>query len=344
MIDPRFLMGQGVQINPNIPVEQQIQAGDVLGGVNQLMGQYQTGRALQGDTNALKNLMMTNPQAAMQIQESKAAQQASAAKAEQSRRANRMKVDQMVMSQLAKLNSPEDLALYNERMGDRLRDYYGDEYGDPDMSDVLLSKTLLGGGIPPKEVADMEGGLRKEFLAQAKDFKLQNSAYGRIVKSAEEPSAAGDLALIFNYMKILDPGSTVREGEFANAQNAGGVDARVMSLYNQVINGTRLTEDQRADFLNRATRLYQGALDENNQRGNYYRDLAGKYNLNPENVVPELQTFEIEEEQTAPGQVQTVVIRQHPVYGDITEEDILLTAKENNQTRQQVIRQLTEGM
>ena len=54
---------------------------------------------------------------------------------------------------------------------------------------------------------------RREFsgLPAVKSFAEQASAYGRVVASAEDPSPAGDLALIFNYMKVLDPGSTVRD-------------------------------------------------------------------------------------------------------------------------------------
>ncbi len=103
--------------------------------------------------------------------------------------------------------------------------------------------------------------LRKEWNGNAsvKAFGTQSPAYGRLVASAKDPSAAGDLSLIFNYMKILDPGSTVREGEFATAQEAGGVGERVIATYNGLLNGQRLTPAQRADFLDRGKRLYEDA-------------------------------------------------------------------------------------
>ena len=47
---------------------------------------------------------------------------------------------------------------------------------------------------------------------------------------------------------MLDPGSTVREGEFANAQNAAGVPTRIINAYNQAKDGTRLSEQQREEF------------------------------------------------------------------------------------------------
>ena len=119
---------------------------------------------------------------------------------------------------------------------------------------MLSAKPAVVGG----DFKDAQA-FRKEFtsLPRIKGFAGVTEAYSRIVASAKDPSAAGDLSLIFNFMKVLDPGSTVREGEFATAQNAGGVDARVRSLFNSVVDGTRLDVGQRADFLDRANRLYK---------------------------------------------------------------------------------------
>ena len=60
-----------------------------------------------------------------------------------------------------------------------------------------------------------------KFEANSSDFFKVRDAFNRVVTSAEDPSAAGDLALIFNFMKTLDPGSVVRESEFSTAAQAG---------------------------------------------------------------------------------------------------------------------------
>lgn len=123
--------------------------------------------------------------------------------------------------------------------------------------------------------------LRKEFsgIPAVRQFAEQSSAFGRIEASASNPSAAGDLALIFNYMKVLDPGSTVREGEFANAQNAAGIPERIRALYNNATQGTRLTESQRSDFLSRARNLYENAERSYMRTYNQYKDIAERRNL-----------------------------------------------------------------
>tara|TARA_R100001377_G_scaffold527_1_gene527 strand:- start:1761 stop:3071 length:1311 start_codon:yes stop_codon:yes gene_type:complete len=150
----------------------------------------------------------------------------------------------------------------------------------------------ISAGIPG---FDQEGKLRKEFTGQTKDYVKVRDAYGRIVASAKNPSAAGDLALIFNYMKVLDPGSTVREGEFATAQKAAAYIERnpdkitiprfVAQIGRKLATGQLLSPNQRADFVGRAGLLYESQDAEYKVLEDRHRFLAEQYKLNPENVV-----------------------------------------------------------
>lgn len=149
-------------------------------------------------------------------------------------------------------------------------------------------KSLAAGGLDPEKAATIEEKLRKEYIAQNKDFQSVGDAYGRISAAGKDPSAAGDLALIFNYMKMLDPGSVVRESEFATAKNAGSVDERVRATYNNVLRGEKLSPEQRADFIERAGKLYVSAQDGYNLSRTAYSDLATKYKVNPERVIIDL--------------------------------------------------------
>lgn len=130
---------------------------------------------------------------------------------------------------------------------------------------------------------------RKEFtsLPIVRSFADVSTAYSRVLNSAKDPSGAGDLSLIFNFMKVLDPGSTVREGEFATAQNSGGVEQKVLSLYNQILDGRRLGSLQRADFVDRATRLYQGAEKQYSSIASQYAKFATQARLDPKLVIPD---------------------------------------------------------
>lgn len=135
-----------------------------------------------------------------------------------------------------------------------------------------------------KTQMDAEGKLRDDYNSQSKPFITQKDAYGRIKQSVKDPSPAGDLSLVFGYMRLLDPGSTVREGEFANAENAAGIPERIRQQYNKAISGEKLTPEQRADFEGRSDKLYKGA--ETQQKGlmKTYSKLANQYKVKPENV------------------------------------------------------------
>lgn len=127
--------------------------------------------------------------------------------------------------------------------------------------------------------------LRDEFQKGSGEFVKVRDAYERIQRSSQAPSAAGDLSLIFNYMKLLDPGSVVREGEFATAQNAAGIPDRIRNAYNRAINGERLNPDQRTDFLSQADRLYDGALTGQQKLEQQYTDFSTSFGVDPKNVI-----------------------------------------------------------
>lgn len=146
-------------------------------------------------------------------------------------------------------------------------------------------KLIAQGGIDASKSFDDTSKLRGEFINQSKDFKQVSDSYARILAAGENPSAAGDLALIFNYMKMLDPGSTVREGEFANAQNSAGIPERLRGMYNNVVSGKRLSTTQRSDFINRSGSLYDSQSGQQENLESQYKKFAEQNNLDSKNVL-----------------------------------------------------------
>jgi len=141
--------------------------------------------------------------------------------------------------------------------------------------------------------------LRDEYNAQAKDFVSVEASYSTIKALGEKPSAAGDIGLLTSYMRMVDPGSTVREGEFATAENAGGVPDRVRSRYNNLLRGERLSDDQRKDFISQAENMYQARRNEHAKLRTRYKDLATRSNVDPLDVIggeeePEAQLKPVE--------------------------------------------------
>jgi hypothetical protein len=125
--------------------------------------------------------------------------------------------------------------------------------------------------------------LSKDFVSQSSDFKKQVDAYNRIVSSAEDPSAAGDVAVVFNYMKMLDPGSVVRESEFALAASTGGLDEAIKNKFGKVATG-EILGFTRDDFVDRAGKIYSGSLEQQIDLEETMREQAIKLYGMPENA------------------------------------------------------------
>jgi len=153
-------------------------------------------------------------------------------------------------------------------------------------TDLQTQKDTASAQVTPEQLKIKD--LFSQFEKVGGDFAKIRDSFDRLEASAEEPSAAGDLAMIFNYMKILDPDSVVRESEFATAQNSGAVPERVRGLYNSIINGKRLSNVQRKDFLNRGERLFNKKKTQFRKDEKGFRILARRNNINPDDFIRDL--------------------------------------------------------
>lgn len=159
-----------------------------------------------------------------------------------------------------------------------------DQYQTRDANRKAKIAAAAQAGVVSAAQANIALKLSDDYEARSKDFYTVRDNYNKVVASATDPSPAGDLSLIFAYMKTLDPTSVVREGEFATAQNAGSVPTSILAKYNQVVNGTRLTGAQRSDFVDRSSKLYNAAKSQQDQTKTEFSSRAAQYNV-PESLV-----------------------------------------------------------
>jgi hypothetical protein len=137
---------------------------------------------------------------------------------------------------------------------------------------------------------DNEAQLRREFNNQSKVFIEVRDMFGRVETSAKNPTPAGDLSMIFAYMKMLDPASVVRESEFRVAETARPLLERAGLSWDRlssVWEGKRLTDGQRADFLKRGKEIYSTQEASHKQLVSETRRIAAASGLNPDRVVTE---------------------------------------------------------
>jgi len=133
--------------------------------------------------------------------------------------------------------------------------------------------------------------LRKEIKTNPayQAFQKVDTAYKKIEGALRRGDAAGDMAGIFNYMKILDPGSTVREGEFATAENTRGWSETGRALYNKARDGVRLTPKQRTEFIEASQGLYGAQVQNYEMLMAPYIESARANNLPIKEIFPTIQ-------------------------------------------------------
>ncbi len=118
-----------------------------------------------------------------------------------------------------------------------------------------------------------------EIVAQKNyiDTILQNGSTG-----------AGDLALVFTFMKGLDPNSVVKEGEYDKAAKSGNIFAGSFAKFNGYLkeNGGQLPDALKKQFQNLVDqKLKSQQISYDNFAGSI-KTIAKNQGLNPENVVP----------------------------------------------------------
>jgi hypothetical protein len=161
--------------------------------------------------------------------------------------------------------------------------------------DIFNNKLKLSaaqGGIlyeTPEKKFDRSSALRKEYqsIPVVKDFDQVKVAYNQINGALKNPSPANDLAAATKFMKLLDPGSVVRESELGMAMAATGAIDRVSSYYDRLKSGEKLTPTQREDFRKSAEMLYKASENVVIPIQSEYRGIAAEAGVNPRQVIIE---------------------------------------------------------
>lgn len=151
---------------------------------------------------------------------------------------------------------------------------------------VLEIAALENGDVAPAKKFEQEEKLRKEYVGRTKVYGELGSTYSNIEISAKAKTGPGDIALITGFMKMLDPGSVVRETEFATARDTAGLFDRLANQAQKLQSGQLFTLDskQRQEYVTLAKQYLDAsqakAVDDKKALGIVVKN----YKLNPENV------------------------------------------------------------
>ncbi len=132
-----------------------------------------------------------------------------------------------------------------------------------------------------------EQKMKDDFIKESKTFVDVRDGYTRMKSALEQKdiTAASTLAGATSFMKLLDPGSVVRESALGMAMAAPGAIDRALNCINVLRKGTVLTESQRKDFLAIGEQLYKAASANQDSLESRYREDAKQYGLNPDRIV-----------------------------------------------------------
>lgn len=154
---------------------------------------------------------------------------------------------------------------------------------------------LIAQGAPDQgDAFGYEKDLYSQYSAAppVKLYQEVKSGFERVRTSAVQNTGAGDVGLIYGYMKMLDPGSVVREGEFATAESTAGVPQQIVGLYNKLISGERLTPQQKAQFVQAAEGLYGETVQNLEGINQQFSTRAQGWNVNPGNFIVQPEAYD----------------------------------------------------
>lgn len=133
-----------------------------------------------------------------------------------------------------------------------------------------------------KNERDLRNDLKSEPIYKA--HQEVKAAYAQIKGALGQNTPISDVAAATKIMKLLDPGSVVRESELGIAMSSSGLMDRVTNYANMVISGQRLTPQQRKDFQKLADEFYSASEQQFNAKSSEYAGIAKDYKLNERRV------------------------------------------------------------
>lgn len=147
-----------------------------------------------------------------------------------------------------------------------------------------LKALEAAGGVDPDKKFTQEEKIRKEHQTRTKVYGELQGTFSNIKSSADTGNGPGDIALITSFMKMLDPGSVVRETEFATARDTAGLFTQLENRLQKAKDGQILTPTQRKQYVALAKQYLDSAQKKAGEEKVALGVIVKNYKLNPDNV------------------------------------------------------------
>jgi hypothetical protein len=155
---------------------------------------------------------------------------------------------------------------------------------------------------------DNEAKLRDQLGTESKDFyKFLDVGNVLLEKAAQPHTAARDLAILYNWIKLQDP-NAVKEGEFALAQGTAGVFSQWGNTMDQLREGRTLLPDSTIEnMISDAKNTIGSHAQVQQTREAGYAQLAGRVGLDPSHIIVD----------RTPPSVKALLAGQKPVLNQL---------------------------
>jgi hypothetical protein len=166
---------------------------------------------------------------------------------------------------------------------------------------VIEAQNPTGRIFDPEKRYAASKDLRTEYNNRVGDVTAGRVNFQKMEESAKIQEGLGDVALITSFMKMLDPGSTVRESEFAVARDTGGLLTSLENLLTKAKGGQFLTNPQRTTFVNLAKQYLAAAEKDGATTRKSMEGIVARLGLNPADVFTDGQDTSLPANGTIPG-------------------------------------------
>ena len=139
----------------------------------------------------------------------------------------------------------------------------------------------------PTAVAKAAMGLQNDYRTATKPSYARAQAYEAMTEAAKNPSAKGDLTMVYSFVKALDPESVVREGEISLLNANRSVPDQIKGYAQRLATGQSLLPSERADLLNQAKTLTQTDYKRSRNDIKAYRENAARLGLDADLYTPD---------------------------------------------------------
>jgi hypothetical protein len=136
-----------------------------------------------------------------------------------------------------------------------------------------------------KDRFEFEKNLRSEYDKKSEDIVLALDQARTAKKALEQGTGIGDIQAVFSFMKAVDPGSRVTEGEIELTAAAGGKLRTLAAFANKAATGKVFDPATRQEMWQLMSEISKDSIQNLNSLQTRYQGLSSQYGVDPENVI-----------------------------------------------------------